>query len=72
MRGKKVKAIERKVRQRKSRVVAESIENTLDEPWPIRVRTGVYIASGGKMWVAKGFTWLLVLATLWNVWQILH
>lgn len=54
------KAIRRTVRKNQDRILVESLANTLKEPWPQRLQTGVYIATGGKIWVAR----LVVLSAL--------
>lgn len=69
MNGKRAKDFRRKARRLQGKIIAESVKETLSEPWPKRFKTGVYIATGGRMWVATVVTWLFVLFVAINSWQ---
>ena len=72
MSQKKVKQHRRIARKMRTLHVAEAIESTLNEPWTKRLQTGVYIASGGKMWVARFVVWATIALTAWNIYQVLY
>ena len=70
MSERRVKAIRRTIRKNQARLLAESLRNTLREDWQTRLRTGVYIASGGHMWVARLFVWLITIIMAYNLYQL--
>ena len=70
MSERKAKAIRRTIRKNQTKLLAQSLSNTLRENWQMRLRTGVYIASGGKMWFARVVVWCVTIILAYNLYQL--